>query len=327
MRIALAIGTCGGVVLAVACSGGGIESSCGNYFDALNAVANKCGAGNLFDPSARPGFLLDCAALAKAPGTPNLSSEIDQCANAVNAATCNNLGSAIVGCSLRGTLSDSAACASSVQCAGGRCVTGMASPTSELVCGTCASYSPVGAACGGTTNASCDPTTGSCINGTCLAFIQQGGACGATGTGSCASGLQCTAQTCQPPPTKGQACTLFCASPERCVAGTCQDPVAQGGACPTGNECQSSLTCDAQTKTCVKPPVAGANQPCGFINQKNVSCDTGLKCINASDAGTGSTCVTEPTQGQACTVGLNECAPGLTCIGNTCQVPDYTVCK
>jgi hypothetical protein len=310
----------GTLTLAAACSGG-IESSCGNYFDALVSLENQCGGSTLFDPSERSEFLQLCDALAKAPGTGNLSGELDTCTTAIKAANCNGTG--IVGsCNTRGTLADGTGCASSVQCTGGQCNNATApSPTSEVTCGICASYVAIGSSCA---TGSCDPTQGSCKTNTCVAFVAQGGACGSNGQGDCQSGLTCTNATCQPYPTQGQACTFECQSPYRCVSGTCAAAVQQGGACPVGNECAASLTCNQTSHTCQPPATAQAGQPCGFVNNQEVLCASGLTCTTSTN---GSTCIAPKTVGAACTVGNHECGSFLVCINGSCAVPDYTVCK
>ena len=195
----------------------------------------------------------------------------------------------------------------------------MANPASELQCGVCASFVAIGGDC--SMGGSCDDTTSSCVNGKCAAYVGQGGACGGT-AGDCTPGLTCNAMssTCQPLPAKGQACTFECAAPERCVSSVCADPVQQGGACPTGLECASNLECDGTTKTCQPPTTAQVGQACGLVNNMAVLCAEGLNCTNA-------VCVAPKTAGQACTVGMNQCALFLMCISGTCAVPDYTVCK
>lgn len=313
-----ALGVIGCVLAASACSSG-VDSSCGNYFDALVSLESQCSTGvALFDSSERASFLHLCDAIALAPGTSNFASEIDTCANAVKSSTCNGLN--LASCTDRGTLADGTACGSPIQCSGGRCDTSKTTPNpaSELQCGVCASYAPLGGLCPATP---CDPTSASCVNGKCTAFVPSGGACGST-TGQCVAGFECDAKTstCQPYPTQGQTCSGQCAWPSKCVSATCAAPVQQGGACPTGFECASNLECDTQTHTCQPPAVASMGQACGFVNNQYVQCSSGLVC-------TKQVCVTAPTVGATCTVGQSECDPFLLCINGTCQVPDYTVCK
>src|SRR5678815_1261972 len=309
------------VVGLVAC-GGNASSSCGSYFDSLVAYENKCSPGIQLDTSAKGNSQTYCASLDKAPGSSNLSGQIDTCVNLLNGAACGTT----VNCKVAGTLPDGSGCGVSVQCSGGQCNTSNATavPNSEVTCGKCASYLAVGAQCGGTGGGTCDPATSECTNGTCVGFAQQGQSCA---TAPCAAGLTCdqTAKTCQPPPTKGQACTFTCQAPYKCVSQTCADPVQANGACPTGNECASSLTCDQATHTCKPYTSVGAGQACGFVQNQIVTCNAGLKC-QAGSTGQG-TCIAPKQVGEACTVGQGDCAAFLYCINGTCNVPDYSVCK
>jgi hypothetical protein len=131
--------------------------------------------------------------------------------------------------------------------------------------------------------------------------------------------------TCEALPSKGQQCQFICASPEICSNGICSDPVQQGGACPLGNECASNLQCNQQTHICEQPTLAPVGQPCGFVQNQIVQCQSGLTCAQSGN-GTG-TCTAPKTQGEACTVGKGECQLFLYCVAGTCQTPDYSTCK
>ena len=314
VRRLLAASVGAGVVLLVAC-GGSPGSSCGSYYDELVSRASSCGASTSnLDPNAKSGLSAACDNLAKAPGASNFAGQVDQCTNQLKSLTCDQ---STPSCLITGSLADGSACATSVQCTGGRCDTsGTTSTNTEVPCGKCASYVAVGGSCasGGT----CNPTTGTCSNGTCTAFAQQGQSC--TNGVACVSGLTCAQGTCAPLPTKGQACTSSCASPYRCISGTCADAVQAGGAC-TFSECATNLTCVSQK--CVAPTYAAEGQPCGLVNGQAVSCQGGLRCSGLQ----GGTCVAPKNAGDACTVGKLECATSLSCIGGTCAVPDYSVCK
>ena len=161
-----------GFVGIVACGGGDAGSACGNYVDALNNLATKCGAKDFIDPSLRSGFVADCSALAKAPGASDLATQLNTCVDSLNASSCALSG---LSCTIRGSLTDGSPCASGAQCTGGVCTVAQPSTTSDISCGTCASYGAVGATCSATTP--CDPSTGSCVNQKCTAFVPQGGPC------------------------------------------------------------------------------------------------------------------------------------------------------
>lgn len=305
------------VVGLVAC-GGSPGSSCGSYFDQLVSTQQKCDPGAIVDTSQKSNFESYCDALSKAPGANNLSGQIDTCSNLVSNASCG----ATINCKVAGTLPDGAACGAVIQCAGARCDTtnGTAVPNSEITCGKCGSYLAVGGDCsqGGV----CDPGTSSCVGGKCVAYAQQGQSCASA---QCVGPLLCDAQakTCQQPPTKGQACTQGCEAPYKCIQGTCADAVQSGGACTT-NECAGGLECDQQTKTCKPITLAASGQPCGFLQNQIVGCQSGLKCQISSTSGT---CIQPKQAGEACTVGKGECATFLACTNGTCAAPDFSVCK
>ena len=323
IRHCVAVSFAAGVIGLVAC-GGSPGSSCGSYFDSLVAAEQKCDPGVQIDTSVKANFETYCdKSLAKASGTNNLAGQISNCASLVQNYSCG----ASLNCKVAGTLPDGTACGVAPQCSGALCDTknSTAIPNSEVVCGKCASYLAVGAQCGTTGGGSCDSSTSSCTNGTCVALAQQGQSCA---TAECTGGLLCDpqAKTCQPLPTKGAACPSFeCQAPYRCVSGTCADAVQAGGACPTGAECAGGLTCDQLTKTCKAPTLAPAGQPCGFVQNQIVDCQTGLRCQQGT-TGQG-TCIVPKHAGEACAVGKGECASFLFCINGTCTVPDYSVCQ
>jgi hypothetical protein len=322
IRHCVAVSLAAIVVGLVAC-GGSASSSCGNYFDQSTAAEQKCDPSATADTSSKGNFENLCTAIVKAPGVSNFTGQIDSCASQVGSAACG----ANVNCKIVGTLADGTACGVGVQCAGSLCVstTTTPDPNSEVTCGKCASYTAVGGQCGTTSTNECDPATSACMNGACTAYASQGQSCASA---PCATGLSCDpqAKTCGAPPTKGQACPGFeCATPYKCIAGSCADAVQAGGACPTGFECADSLSCDQQTKTCTAPTLAPAGQPCGFVQNQIVDCQSGLQCQQSGN-GQG-TCVAPKEAGAACTVGKGECATFLACINSVCAVPDYSVCQ
>ena len=313
LRSASVLGV-GGFVFAVACSGSSAGGSCAAYFDKLIAFFNQCGSTSFLNTSQRDAFIAYCNEIGGAPGASGFASQVDTCTSKLDPSTCS-----AISCSIRGTLPGGTACANSVQCQSGQCsVTGTSNPTSELQCGTCDPVAPQGSDC---TNAVCDP--GFYCNTTskqCTAQVAQGGAC--TSGNECSTGLLCDTQskTCVPPPTKGQACSVQCAAPYACINSVCADRVPAGGSCPTGNECQSGLTCNFQTHLCETVPVAKAGEACGFINNQYIQCDSTLVCANG-------TCAAPKQQGATCVVGNHECALNLVCVSGTCQVPDFSSCK
>jgi len=305
-----------GVVGVSACSVD-LDTACGDYVDAADSLDTTCGDVGVL-PQTRTNFVAVCDALVTAPGVQDLAAQVEQCAGQLRSLDCNGTAS----CKITGTLPDGAACGAGQQCAGGICnTTASTDPTSEVACGKCSSYVAIGGNC---STGVCDPTAGGCVQGTCVAYAQRDESCT---DAPCANALQCdsTSLTCQPYPTEGQSCSTECAYPEKCSSGTCVDPAQQGGACPTGVECATGLVCDSGTRTCSKPGIAEAGQPCGFVNGQIVDCDGGLKCAAPSQG--HPSCVAPKQIGDACTVGDGECDVFLACVGGTCQVPDYSVCK
>ncbi len=287
------------------------EDACGKYFDSLVSLQNAC-ATSLVDPGERSSFVAYCATITAAPGTKDLVGALGTCTAAASSAQCTN-ADAVATCNARGTLPDGSPCASSVQCAGGDC-TGFKQqdPSSELQCGVCATFTPLGGACGATTTA-CDPTTAGCLNGTCAAPMGQGGDCHINPDTSCQAGLFCdfSTFTCQTPPNLGEACTGDCAVPYRCFNQTCHAPVSQGGSCAS-DPCAVGLTCI--DNICTGAPVAQKGAPCG-----SAVCASGLVCQG--------TCQPPIGVGAPCMVGHKDCGRYLICVNGACAEPDLGACK
>ena len=312
LRHGIAAALAGSVIFASAC-GGGVDSACGDYFDAFEGLLQECAPALAADPASRSASVSACSRLASAPGAGDLAGSLESCASKLKSLEACSLAG--FGCTLHGTLADGSPCASSAQCAGGACANAKSSATSELACGTCATVLAPGAAC--SSSSDCDSSVGNCQNGKCTAYGAQGAPCSTQAP--CAINLVCSsAGTCDAIPGNGQPCTTVCLNPYRCVAGSCTTGVSEGGACPNGGECATGLEC--ANKTCAKPTLAAAGQPCGSVNGNYTGCVTGTKCENQ-------VCATVKQSGEACVVGNSECAVDLLCIAGTCQVPDYASCK
>jgi hypothetical protein len=165
--------------------------------------------------------------------------------------------------------------------------------------GTCRRFSGLGAPCGGSAQAFCDPslvcrTSGAAgATGTsCLSPLAAGVEC-TTAKEGCASGLYCEFNAAAVPPTPQYTCQAQvgaaspCQGPEACLVpylctgatmpGTCKLPAAAGGACTVGaNECGYGHFCQgapAGTGSCVlypSPPSAAGT--CGSVNGELVDC-------------------------------------------------------
>jgi hypothetical protein len=278
-----------------------VDGSCEKYLSALTAWQAACypfedsmllPTIDLFaDLTAGGLFVQRCEALSGASGISDFGAQLDVCTARLRSATSCGDGEIALRCLIRGTLDDGSACASDAQCAGGHCVNPDANvPTSETLCGICETDVAVGGSC---KSRFCESTTGSCVGNVCVAFVPRGAACDSGQ--ACDIGLQCdsTTKTCQPFPSLGAPCIRFCQMPYACVAGTCSPPVAAGGPCTDWTECQPNLQCDPQSSTCVAVPTSASS--------------------------------TKPA-GAACIVGNFECAAGLSCTGNTCQMPVASTC-
>lgn len=300
------------VVAVCACGGGSASSACSDYYDALEGYYQDCVPALAADPSNRAASVQACSDFVSQPDVGDLAGELETCTSKVKALTsCATTG---FGCTLHGTLADGSPCASAAQCSGGLCSNTTSSSSSELACGTCASYVALGATC--STTLPCDPTTGACENGKCAAYGSVGDACSAQAP--CGVNLACgTGGTCGAIPTNGQPCTTYCQNPYRCIGGTCGTGVAENGACTTG-ECAEGLSCVAQV--CTKPVLASSGQPCGLVQNEIVQCAAGFTCQ-------AQICTPAKEAGAACTVGNHECDVALLCIGGTCQKPDYSACN
>jgi len=221
--------SCALAVFAVAAcsssSSSSADSGCGDYVDALNGASASCGSAPVYSSTDRASFQVECAAVTKAPGATSFLSDVEQCAGDVRRADCDTMDRTIRACKLHGTLPDGAPCASPAQCAGGICVRpSTVDLTTELQCGTCASYVALGGSCNPI--ATCDPPNGQCSSPdicdpaigacspnqvVCVDYGDVGVACSSPTT--CKVGLTCVANKCAPFPTKGEACTEYCAWP------------------------------------------------------------------------------------------------------------------
>lgn len=145
---------------------------------------------------------------------------------------------------VHGTLTEGAACRSTLECKDGLACHGVG-PTTM---GACGKPRPLGSPCGGRIDPLAGPTRqtdtearqpdcdGICKNRRCEAPTAVGGACkadfecgpkGACGGGKCVAGA----------PALGKPCSLACAGDGRCVKGICEAPKAVGAACETDREC------------------------------------------------------------------------------------------
>ena len=133
--------------------------------------------------------------------------------------------------------------------------------------------------------------------------------------------------------------------------GLADGGLGQGATCSSSSECGSNLVCSGYG-TCQPPGQPGTGdrgKPCvTYVHcQKSYTCDTGKRvCALFGSGSSGSQCKGnhECSQGLICTAGGKcaalgssgavgsggkcasgdaDCAPGLVCVGGTCQAPSY----
>jgi hypothetical protein len=143
----------------------------------------------------------------------------------------------------------------------------------------------------------------------------------------CDRGLSCRGSpaVCARLLGEGAACKEVygeCGGALRCIEGTCQLPRAAGGACTSGNECASSLSCDA-TRVCTAGPRLAAGQACG--GSMSARCADGLYCSGAG--GAAGVCTAFTPLGAACTPGGAHCETFTVCAAGVCSVPDPAACR
>lgn len=287
----------------------------GTYVQALCNRQSKCDATGL---ATEYGDMNGCLSAGKdeaafglqLPGAIITEEELDACASAVAALSCDDSIDSVPSCQIAGTRSAGQPCESGTQCASAYCAfpdTTGTTPTGPI-CGTCGTRQDVGGACtapeGCKAGLDCDFSAGP---GKCAAMIAKGGACLTQGP-SCVSGV-------------------------RCINAVCTNPVAEGGACDAQlDECAVGFLCQ--------------NGTCAAYQQNDVLADVGQACNNTSNTlckastcvgKTGAqTCVAFATEGQACASAVEvqsdeptnpECGPLLVCESSKCVKVNPLECK
>lgn len=268
----------------------------------------------------------------------------------------------------QGKAADGAKCSYNVECASHYCA------DNDVCPGTCKKRVALGAACADTDKCAIGAV---CFGGKCVANVPKdvGAACGALSckeglycnskgkcalpnkagqpcdiVGSCVAGTQCIDNgpggTCQPMPSKGQACVpdIWSDASTQCAAGlvcfndggevgTCEPKVAIGAACV------NTSSCGGWDVHCVGPD---NNKTCQLLSTKGGPCQKGDLafgewggCLDPFTC-SGGKCIDVPKLGETCADDiLKACAQDLTCdfITNKCEaVPDvgekcYGLCK
>lgn len=272
MNVRLPLALAGFVALGlVACGGddgGGGGSAASSVAEACtnagNAYGSKTGqCDGVLAPSATDGAAAVtalCNATAAASGVGYTPANVQACADAITADSCDEiiahgLPSA---CSIPGSLANGAACGADSQCQSAFC------PHGRDTCGTCAAMPAEGGAC---VNGQC-PMSMNCEAGACV--TKRGAGAGCTDSTPCAGGFACVSGTCQ-----------------TAMAGTQCDKI--GDIC---NLTEPSV-CNGQ-KVCEKLTVANPGEACGIVQK--VVCGGGATCTKDSMG----TCALPKSNGQAC---------------------------
>jgi len=300
------------VSVAVGCKGGGgasvpLDTACADL------AASRCKMQQSCDPR---GFefvwadlatctartQLTCPIVAAAPGSGYTGDNVEACARAMSATSCedfmNNIGPAA--CRIRGTLPLGAGCIDDAQCAGAGNYCLLGGP-----CGWCTARNP----------------------------ISDFGTCG--DNAGCLDGLICSLSMCAVPLPPGSACDLThpCAWPYTCISGVCALPTLGEGALCNVNEkaCdwnQRLICYEADVDVCTVWPAGHLGEACGLMGNIVGTCLDGLICDipPAQDLGT---CQPPLPVGASCTdtdYFFDRCQPPATCTTNVCRLPDPATC-
>jgi hypothetical protein len=234
-----------------------------------------------------------CAPALAANGSQATPAQMESCAQAVSAETCDeSLDNAQPSaCNVPGSLANGAACGSHAQCQSGYCKLAAGS-----LCGTCTDHAAAGAQC--TVDQDCQATL-VCNSGSCIGPAQSGAACSTT----------------QP-----------CLRSLTCIGGKCGTPLAPGTACTAATDCDAAhgVYCNLQTKKCEQGQAAPTGQPCGIVNGTLVGCSGGDSCANVQN-GQG-TCHQPAADGAPCGPGIACLAPAVCTSTARCTVPNPSVC-
>jgi len=246
--------------------------------------------------------VLACMPALGAAGSTLSSTQVDQCAQAIKAETCeqfldNDQPSA---CTYTGSLALGATCGTDSQCSTGYCRLGLVGG-----CGVCATRAQAG-------------QTGT-----------DGGLPACLTDGDCVATLVCAMGVCVGPSPIGAACGLQqpCQRTLACVSGKCSAPVPVGSACTLPTDCDGAhgAACNTNTRTCVAIATATSGQPCGIVNGGLTDCVGGATCGQVSATLTG-TCHQTAADNAPCGPDIGCMAPAVCAAGARCTLPNPTTC-
>lgn len=197
--------------------------------------------------------------------------------------------------------------------------------------GLCATPGSAGDDCGGLPECALDltcnlPHEGG--EGTCAALDLAGLGDACPGPDACTGDNQCMAsvrkECVQAAPGSDCQFDTQCAASDYCVlappdqsSGVCGPRPGLGEPCGNGVACEVGLGCELESVLCEALPEEGS--PCAAGPDGPFLCAPGLGCF--PDEG----CAPLPAEGEACSIGLPNCEPGLGCAfeaeGSICRVP------
>ena len=234
-----------------------------------------------------------CSAGLAAPGTQATPAQMEACAAAVAAETCdesldNPQPSA---CDIPGAVANGSVCGSHSQCQSGYC-----KPTMGTLCGTCAGHAGASAQC--TADIDCQATL-ICNNGSCVGPAAAGATCGTTAP---------------------------CMRTLACLNGKCAAPGGAGASCTASTDCDGArgFYCNTQTKQCTQTQFVSSGQPCGIVSNNIAVCTASETCVNIVNA--AGTCHQVAADGAPCGPGIGCLPPALCSATARCTVPNPSVC-
>ncbi len=246
--------------------------------------------------------VLACVPALGAVGSTLNPSQVDQCAQAIKAESCeqfldNDQPSA---CTYTGSFALGATCGTDSQCTTGYCRLGLPG-----ACGECAVRAQAG-------------QTG-----------PDGGRPACLSDADCMATLVCAMGVCVGPSPAGATCSLQqpCQRTLACVAGKCAAPLPVGAACalPTDCDVTHGAACNTITKTCVAIATAASGQPCGIVNGGLTDCIGGATCGNVSPTLQG-TCHQTAADDAPCGPDIGCLAPAVCAAGARCTLPSPANC-
>lgn len=265
-----------------------------NRLDACAPFLLRVGYGDVVTCAER--IAKGCMPGLTAEGNQATPSQMDSCAQAVEAETCDEAmdNPQPSACDVPGTLPVGATCG-----AGSQCATGYCRLNPGTICGTCTAH-------GG--------ATAKCVV-----------------DADCAASLVCHLGTCMGPAPLGAPCGLEapCLRTLACIGNKCQAPVPLGGACTAPTDCDSAHGgyCNLRTKVCEQTQTVAAG-PCGLLGDGGatvVTCSGGASCGNLTRAGQG-ICHQAAADGSLCGPDINCLLPAICTSTARCTLPNPAFC-